>query len=384
MTAGDEVLSRYFASINPDQGDLDNLRASAQDTNELPDAISEVSRSVGKIADALRRGPHLDAPMAAFIDDLSSDSSLTDVLSDVSSICAEDSLSSAKSPSTRSKDPRSKGKKVSRPTKSPYFPTKRPEPVSCLRFPPISATSFGLVQEKLAHQPFRLLLATVFLNRTRGAQAMPVFYRLLERYPTIPDMAAANIEEVVSMIHGLGFQNQRARKCIEIAEAWLGGPPERGKRYRKLDYPNKRDGKDVEPGTCIDDDDPRIAWEIAHLPGLGAYALDSWRIFCRDELRGLATDWNGEGAEDEFEPEWRSVLPKDKELRAYLTWMWLKVGWKWDKETGERTPADEKVMRAATRGGIAHEENGDWVLETSPVKGGLKEADLPKRNDSQM
>ena len=48
--------------------------------------------------------------------------------------------------------------------------------------------------------------------------------------------------------------------------------------------------------------------------------------------------------------------------------MWLKEGWVWDHHTGQRTPANEKTMRAARLGGIAHEEDGNWVLQTSPVK----------------
>jgi len=30
-----------------------------------------------------------------------------------------------------------------------------------------------------------------------------------------------------------------------------------------------------------------------------------------------------------FEPEWMRVVPKDKELRAFLRWKWLKEGWNW-------------------------------------------------------
>jgi hypothetical protein len=172
------------------------------------------------------------------------------------------------------------------------------------------------------------------------------------------------------MIHCLGFQNQRAKKCIALAQTWLAAPPVKGKRYRKLHYPNKRDGRDVGPNECVSDGDPRVAWEISHLPGVGAYAIDSWRIFCRDELRGLTTDRKGSGTEEGFNPEWKSVHPMDKELRAYLTWMWLKEGWAWDRETGQRRLASAKVMRAARRGGVAHEEEGHWVLETSPVKAG--------------
>ncbi len=65
-----------------------------------------------------------------------------------------------------------------------------------------------------------------------------------------------------------------------------------------------------------------VAFEVAHLPGIGPYALDSFRIFHRDEMRGLAKDWLGSGAEEGFEPEWMRVRPRDKELRAYLEWLW--------------------------------------------------------------
>jgi methyl-CpG-binding domain protein 4 len=255
------------------------------------------------------------------------------------------------------------------PKLSPYFPQVPAEPESCLPFPSIDMPSFGLIQEQLAHDPFRLLIATIFLNRTRGGVALPVLFQVFEAYPTMEAMARANLSELVSMIRCLGFQNQRANKCITIAQIWLNNPPNPHKRYRKLHYPRESDGRNVGRKECIDKDDLRVAWEIAHLPGVGAYSLDSWRIFCRDQLRHLASDWKGtDSTEIGFVPEWKCVLPQDKELRAYLTWMWLKEGWVWDHNTGDLTAASEKTMRAARSGGIAHEEEGNWVLETSPVK----------------
>lgn len=52
--------------------------------------------------------------------------------------------------------------------------------------------------------------------------------------------------------------------------------------------------------------------------------MDSWRIFCCDEFRG-----NGD------RDEWRRVVPKDKELRAYCRWRWAKEGIRWREEADD-------------------------------------------------
>ena len=262
-------------------------------------------------------------------------------------------------------------------TVSPFFaklPSKNPkatDKVSCIPFPPLQSTSFGLVQERLAHDPFRLLIAVIFLNKTRGSVALPVFYELMERYPTPADLAAANQEDVVQIIQHLGLQNQRAKKCINLAKAWLERPPEKGKRYRVLHYPKRDDGKDVRPDEILSEEDERVAWEIGQLPGIGVYAIDSWRIFCRDELRGLPTglpkELTPEAKEEELQKEWTRVLAGDKELRAYLRWRWLRNGWEWDPVTGERKKADEHELAKADKGGIIYEGDcGDMIV------GGIK------------
>ncbi|KAK5076832.1 hypothetical protein LTS08_006003 [Lithohypha guttulata] len=250
--------------------------------------------------------------------------------------------------------PPAKAKPRSGLTKSPYFPhphKQRDHFLSTLPFPPLHLERFGLMQERLCHDPFRLLLATIFLNKTPGARAMPIFYKLMEKYPTPEKLAQARQADVTEIIRELGFQNQRAAKCIAMSAKWVEDPPVKGRRWRKLGYPAKGDGKDVKADEAIDDTDPRVAWEISHLPGLGPYSHDSWRMFCRDELRGLATAYDGEGAEMHgnvpFEPEWKRVLPMDKELRAWMTWMWCKEGFVWDKITGEKTKASEELMKLA-------------------------------------
>ncbi|KAI9787936.1 MAG: hypothetical protein M1816_007336 [Peltula sp. TS41687] len=255
-------------------------------------------------------------------------------------------------------------KKRVTPLTSPYFQRNRmfENLPSCIPFPSISQGHFGLIQEKLAHEPFKLLVAVTFLNRTRGIQAIPVFYGLMDQYPTPTDLAAADEGELASHIRHLGLQNTRARRYIQLAQAWIEDPPVLGRRHRKLHYPHRGDGKDIKRGETIDDEDERIgAWEIAHLPTTGPYAIDSWRIFCRDELRGRSNDNAG------FEPEWKRVVPLDKELRAYLKWRWLKEGLDWNPRTGETVKARRILLERAERGELETDGEVDSTSEYNEI-----------------
>lgn len=238
--------------------------------------------------------------------------------------------------------------------------------ISCIPFPPLSAPHFGLIQEKLAHDPFRLLIAVTFLIRTHGKHAIPVFFELMEKYPTPESLMAADLEEIVPIIRHLGLQNQRANTYQMYAKIWLENPPTKGKRYPVRGYPNPESARDVKKGEILDDDDERHAWEIGHMTQ-GPYAVDSWRIFCRDRLRGEADSWNGEGRGEGFQPEWMRVLPQDKELRAYLRWMWLKEGFEWHPFSGEKEVARPELMRAAIEGRIAWDDQGGMQILDEPM-----------------
>jgi len=263
------------------------------------------------------------------------------------------------------------------PVKSPFFspPASAEKPkvsskkkplqkgglVSCIPFPPLRSLSFGLLQEKFWNDPFRLLVGVTFLNRTMGKHAIPVFFSVMERYPTPTDILAADREDIISMTRHLGLQAQRAEIYKKFAHFWIHDPPVKGKRYRVDHYPGPGDGMDVKAGEIIDDEDPRSAWEIGHMTK-GRYAIDSWRIFCRDVLRGEAEGWNGEGREDGFQPEWMRVQPRDKELIACLRWMWLKEGFSWDPVTGEKDVANRELMEAAIAGKIVWDDRGEMRI----------------------
>jgi hypothetical protein len=273
-------------------------------------------------------------------------------------------------------------KKTSRPARNT---------VSALPIPSLTGDKFGLVQEELAGDPFRLLVAVTFLIRTPGRVAIPVFRQLMERYPTAQALAEADPTEVEAMMHHLGLSNQRTKTIQKYARTWLERPPSKDVRYGIKDYPQKGDGKDVRAGEVFGaedysstdkvdgaigspdfskENDPRAktsarghgtAWEIGHLT-TGRYALDSWRIFCRDVLLGRAQDWKGKGRDGTFQPEWMRVLPEDKELRACLRWMWMKEGWEWDPKTGEKTPLRDEMRRAVDEGRVAYDNQGQLQI----------------------
>ncbi|KAF9640581.1 DNA glycosylase [Lasiodiplodia theobromae] len=264
--------------------------------------------------------------------------------------------------------------------RSPHFvltrvsqKSKRPPAgtISSLPFPSTEAPRFGLIQEELAHEPFQLLIAVMFLNKTKGSKAIPIFREFIARYPSPDELAHANLLDITSMLRPLGLQNSRAKMLINFAKCWLIDPPRFGRRYRCVNYPYKGAQKDIKPGEVLNDVDPRVAaYEVAHLPGCGPYALDSWRIFCRDALRGVALDWNGTGVGDEgFEPEWKRVKPGDKELKAFLKWMWLREGWAWDPKTGERALAKREEVKTAEKSWRWDQESGEDVW----IEGGMDE-----------
>jgi endonuclease III len=267
-----------------------------------------------------------------------------------------------------------------------------PAGTSTAPVPPITAPRFGIIQEKLWEEPFWLLIAVTFLNKTTGRAAVPVFWTLKERYTTPEALAAADQGELCEMIHHLGLQNQRSRRMINIARAWVEQPPTKGRRGRTLHYPLPGNGKEFRPGEVVEEDasDCEGALEIAHLPGCGPYAWDSWRIFCRDVLRDVAADYDGAGADEGFVPEWTKVVPGDKELRACLRWMWLREGWIWGHESGEKRRATDEEMAKALHGEMEIEDPLERKfaaqaagVEVSPFKTEEEKADAKIMEESK-
>lgn len=148
-----------------------------------------------------------------------------------------------------------------------------------------------------------MLIAVRLLNVTTGKAAIPVFCKIISRWPTPQDLVhgrscycvcllygaddkiPAPQNELVELLRPLGLYNKRARWLKDVSERFLEDRP-----------------TPCCPGTpsdeCIAPAEPHL-----YYPGVGPYALDSLRIFCVGD-----------------KDEWKRVMPQDKELVRYLVY----------------------------------------------------------------
>ncbi len=67
------------------------------------------------------------------------------------------------------------------------------------------------------NDPYRIWLSEVMLQQTRVAAAEPYYLRFVERFPTVPDLAAAHEQDVLVQWAGLGYYS-RARNLHKAAK----------------------------------------------------------------------------------------------------------------------------------------------------------------------
>ncbi|PIL30973.1 hypothetical protein GSI_05666 [Ganoderma sinense ZZ0214-1] len=186
-----------------------------------------------------------------------------------------------------------------------------------------------LIQDYVSYSPWKVLIAVTLVNKTSGRKAIPVFFDVIQRWPTPASLADAPLSLLFEIIKDLGLGQIRSQRLIDISQAFLDHPPQpdtlhpsRGKHTALfVTSDGSFDLKHVQyPPT-----------PISHIPGCGPYALDSYRIFCA-------------GGDD-----WMNVRPSDKELVKYLQWRWAVEAYrKWDQTFGPGESIDLDYVRALT------------------------------------
>ncbi|MPC17583.1 Methyl-CpG-binding domain protein 4 [Portunus trituberculatus] len=107
--------------------------------------------------------------------------------------------------------------------KSEYFKTKgdklsRVRLKSGTRWTP-PRSPFNLFQESLYHDPWKLLVGTIFLNRTTGEEALGknILWKFLDKWPTPEETIKASWEELAAVIQPLGLHEKRAKMIIRFS-----------------------------------------------------------------------------------------------------------------------------------------------------------------------
>src|SRR5438874_11645755 len=101
--------------------------------------------------------------------------------------------------------------------------------------------------------PYRILVAEVLLQRTRVASGVPYYERFVARFPTVRDLAAAPLDDVLAAWEGLGFY-RRAKHLHVAAQATVhqhGGAVPRSHEVLAAPPGNRPYTAGAHPGTAL-------------------------------------------------------------------------------------------------------------------------------------
>lgn len=117
-----------------------------------------------------------------------------------------------------------------------------------VHIPPVSP--FGLIQETLWPDEWRILVACMMLNCTTRKQVDKVLPSFFGKWPDAQSFVDAQPCDVAIRISSLGFGNRRSAALLKMTKAYLSG-----------------------------------RWKHASdLPGIGQYASRCWEMFCKGYL----------------------------------------------------------------------------------------------------
>ena len=126
---------------------------------------------------------------------------------------------------------------------------------------------YGLIQEELYEDPWKVLVSCIFCNLTRRFTAEPIMRKFFDLYPTPEKAMRADLKTVEDLLKPIGMSSRRAISLTRMSKEFI---------EKKWEEP-------------------------IELYGIGKYGNDAWKIFCTDD--------------------WRSAQPKDHALTWYHNWL---------------------------------------------------------------
>ena len=127
---------------------------------------------------------------------------------------------------------------------------------------------YNLLQESIWKDPWKIFVCCIFCNLTKRVQAEPVFWKVIEKWPTPEKLSKADKKELISLIEPLGLSERRYRALTRMSHDYIS-----------------------------------LSWKAdpRQLYGIGKYGSDAYYLFCTDE--------------------WERVKPKDYALKLYQEWL---------------------------------------------------------------
>jgi len=159
---------------------------------------------------------------------------------------------------------------------------------------------FGLIQEDLWPDEWKILVSCVMLNCTSRKQVekvLPIFFR---QWPDAISLLQADVNEISSVIKPLGFKDRRTKLLLNLANVYSSN------------------------------------WtEIRSLPGIGEYAARAWEIFCKNKLGDFAP------SDHALVKYWNWRIENDQKENART------VGERRKEESSENQKVESRFIKAA-------------------------------------
>jgi methyl-CpG-binding domain protein 4 len=108
---------------------------------------------------------------------------------------------------------------------------------------------FGLIQEDLWPDEWKILISCMMLNCTNRKQVEKVLPTFFTLWPDPESFLSGDREQIIKLCHPLGFSTRRTDNMLKMTRAFLGD------------------------------------WKHAlELPGIGVYGARAWEMFCKCDI----------------------------------------------------------------------------------------------------
>ena len=143
----------------------------------------------------------------------------------------------------------------------------------------------GLLEELFTNDPWKLLLSTIFLNKTQRNQVDIILFLFLQRWPDAQSASNADADEVRSIIAPLGLMNKRSKSVVRFSNEYLQLIAAKKIQTTALSKDNKQpllsDDKETTPMAVEFNLGKK---DVLSLHQCGEYAWTAYQLFILKEL----------------------------------------------------------------------------------------------------